>query len=173
MNENEPQQTIRLWMSEHGDMVRRTIYVITQDLETSEDLAQETFVKAFRKLHQFNARSRPQTWLYRIAVNTARNHLRRVRPKNVPLDAVAHTLHSDDRWCAVQRLEREHDAAEIRRTVATLPSELRTVVALYYVDGFGVSEVAEITGVPLGTVKSRLSRARDHLRVSLSRITRN
>jgi len=148
-------------------MVLRTIYLITQDREASEELAQETFVRAYRKQHHFRGESSERTWLYRVACNMAKNHLRR-RPEQrgrgeiIDFDRRA-TAHPGPEEVAARRESR----ARILSVVAELPAELREVVALYYLDEMSVTEVAEVVGIPAGTAKSRLARARSELRRTL------
>lgn len=160
-------QVITEWMDRYGDSVLKTIYVIVRDREASEDIAQDVFVRAWRKLHSFRRDSSPGTWLYRIAVNLAKNYLRKNRDLPMGPDQVA--IESGP-WpgagpetIAVANSER----ARVRASVAALGTELRTVVALYYLDDLPVDEVARVLQIPPGTVKSRLARARAAMKVDL------
>ena len=165
-----PEVTIESWMAAYGDRVLQTIYVITRDREASEEIAQEVFVRAWRKLPQFRRESTPSTWLYRIAVNLAKNHLRRrtvlpLEPEAVELaGGPAPTDGPEESVVAGSVREL------VRRAVAELPPELRTVVALYYLDELSVTEGAQTIGKPAGTVKSRLARARETLRRTLGSV---
>jgi RNA polymerase sigma-70 factor (ECF subfamily) len=155
-------------MKEHGDMVLRTVYLITRNLEASEEITQDVFVRAYRKLHTFRAECSERTWLYRIACNLARNH-KRIRPERRGAGPVT----DFDRQAAKHpgpedRLLRGETRVEVVTEVGRLPADLREVVALHYLTEMSVDETAETLGIPAGTVKSRLSRARDQLREALT-----
>ena len=171
-------KTIEAWMTEHGDSIVRTVYLVTRDRAVSREIAQEVFIRAYRKLHQFQGRSNPRTWLHRIAVNLARNHLRRRRDDS--LDS-----HSDDdtnpgagsivsgAWSPSlpgpeEATIRADQRSTVRSCVEALPERLRIVVVLYYLDDRPVAEVAAVLGLPAGTVKSRLAKARSMLKERLS-----
>lgn len=133
----------------------------------AEDLAQETFLKAFGAIDRFQGNSALYTWLYRIGVNTARDWLahRRRRPA-VSLDAmppgVVDPVDPDDG--PGERARREELRGYVRATMERLPEPFRTTLALRELEGRTYEEVAEILGVSLGTVESRIFRARTKLR---------
>lgn len=162
-------RTIDSWMKAHGDSILRTVYLVTRDRAASEEIVQEVFLRAWRKLHQFEGRSSPSTWLHRIAVNLARNHLRRRRVTLLdtapdaadPGYADAFSPTHDGPETLASRNDRR---GAVRACVESLPQRLRMVVALYYLEERPVVEVARILGLPAGTVKSRLSKARSMLR---------
>jgi len=165
MNMHEQQrQLIRTWMDLYGDSVLRTVRVIVGDPEASEDIAQEVFLRAWRKLDQYRGESNPRTWLYRIAVNLAKNHLRKNRELLLEpdrMEIVSGPWRGPDPESAAiissQRLQ-------IREAIAALEPGLRLVVALYYLNELSVDEVARVLQVPTGTVKSRLARARARIK---------
>lgn len=133
----------------------------------AEDLAQETFLKAFAAIGRFNGASALYTWLYRIGVNTARDWVaaRRRRPA-VSLDAFEPGQvdpRSDDEG-PLEGLQRAELVARVRAAMARLPEPFRTTLALRETGGHSYEEVAEILGVSIGTVESRLFRARMRLR---------
>jgi RNA polymerase sigma-70 factor (ECF subfamily) len=139
------------------------VYRITGHHADAQDAAQEAFVKAYLGLGRFRGGAAFSTWLHRIAVNAALDLLRR-RPRGdlrVP--------HSVDP--AVDPLadgaERVEARERIQRAIATLPIEQRTVVVLRDVQGCSYEEIAMIVQVPVGTVRSRLSRGREALRAAL------
>jgi len=145
---------------------------IVRDTGEAEDVAQETFIKAYRSLGRFRGESSFKTWLYTIATNTARTSLeRRVRRERVggqSLDDDAQVLSAgsvpsglpDPETMLVTR-----DA--IDRALATLPDDLRVAVVLRDVEGLDYKEIAKVTGAPIGTVESRIFRARQRLRTLL------
>jgi len=132
------------------------------------DVAQETFIKAWRALHGFRGQSAFYTWLYRIGINTAKNHLvaRGRRPSNQDIDVTdaeqyGHTEYLSD----VDTPESVLLSNEIRRKVgeaiAKLPPDLRQAITLRELEGLSYEEIAEIMNCPIGTVRSRIFRARE------------
>ena len=145
-----------------------------------EDVAQETFIKAFRALPRFRGDSAFYTWLYRIAVNTAKNHSasRRRRPQPVALDAddaatgeAAEALKDEDD--PEGALRGEELKAAVARALEALPEDLRSALTLREFDGLSYAEIAAIMACPVGTVRSRIFRAREsvdqHIRPLLDR----
>jgi RNA polymerase sigma-70 factor (ECF subfamily) len=166
----------RLVEERHGD-VYALLYRLTEDPEEARDLTQETFLQAFRHLSSFRGDADVRTWLYRIAVNQARNRWRwwkrRRRDRTLSLDAPAHAG-SDAPLSAA--LESERDADPERQALArereralhaalkSLSRPYREVVVLRDIEGLSYEEVAAALDLNVGTVKSRLSRGRNELR---------
>lgn len=133
------------------------------------DLAQETFVRAYRALGRFDPNRPLLPWLLRIAANLCRDHGRRLRarPEHLGEDGT-------DRWPdpapgPETALIREQDRRAVRRAVAELPDHLRLLIALAYDEELPLAEVARITGLPLTVVKNRLFRARRALAARLAK----
>ena len=132
------------------------------------DVTQEAFIKAYRAIHGFRGDSAFYTWLYRIAINTAKNHL--VAEGRRPLDH-GMDLQDPDQYEVQSRLrdvdtpERLLLTDEIQRTVeaaiAALPEDLRTAIVLRELEGMSYEQIAETMGCPVGTVRSRIFRARE------------
>ena len=138
------------------------------------DLSQEVFLRVFRTIHQFRGQSSLRTWIYRIAVNQARNRhrfwRRRHRDEQVSLDELVAThgdVLSGHDSTPEQVLEQKELAARLQRALNGLPFDQRTAVVLREVDGLSYEEIAYSLGVAVGTVKSRLTRARQALRLEL------
>lgn len=156
------------------ELVRRYEHRIVNFIRTQvsravdpEDVAQEVFLRAFRGLKTFRADSSFKTWLYQIATNTSRTHGERASRRKE--DAVG-TLGDDGPDGPPPARSDEDLEAQIvlrdrlDRALATLPEEQRQVVVLRDVEGFDYREIAKLVGVPMGTVESRLFRARARLR---------
>ncbi len=139
-----------------------------RDPETALDISQEAFIKAYRALPRFRGDSAFYTWLYRIAVNTAKNHLaaQRRRPMDIELD-----LQDPDQYGLHAKLK-ETDTPEavslsdelqeiLERAIQALPDDLRTAIVLRELDGMSYEEIAQTMDCPVGTVRSRIFRARD------------
>ena len=132
-----------------------------RDRTMAEDMAQEAFVKAFRALRTFRGDSAFSTWLTAIAMNTYRSCLRDRPPAAATLDAARAVGRGADPFAGLQDQER---AAMVRRAVLALPEKYREPLVLYYFHEMDLGETARVLGIPEGTVKARLSRARDLLR---------
>jgi RNA polymerase sigma-70 factor (ECF subfamily) len=164
----------------HQDKVFNVCFWILGDYQEAHDAAQDTFIKAYKGLTQFRAESAFFTWLFRIAVNTCKNRLAsaeyRSRKKMVTLDK---PMDSDGAKrpldivngsaSPVQQLEQKERMALIRTAIETLSPEQKEVVVLRDIQGLSYEEIARITRLNLGTVKSRLARARMELRDKLKR----
>lgn len=139
------------------------------------DLSQEIFVKVFQALDRYNPEFKFSTWLFRIAGNAAIDHLRKRRPRTVPLevqDPESGRLSSPeyrtsdlDPYALLRNTERG-DA--IASAIESLPAEFRELIALRHFTGLSYEEIAEVKGMPLGTVKNKLFRARAVLKDRLA-----
>lgn len=145
---------------------------MVQDGMTAEDLAQEVFVKAFRRLGTYDPQWKFSSWLFKIAHNTAIDHLRKGGVETVPLEV---TSDDDGRGSLAavlsdDALESPHAAAERRdlargleAAIARLRPDYRLAVVMFYVSGASYQEICEASGLPLGTVKTNLHRARKEM----------
>ena len=137
------------------------------DYAESQDIAQESFIRAYRAIANFRGDSQFYTWLYRIAVHTAKNHLvamkRRPPTSDVEAEDAEHFSggRMQDNDTPERELLREEIAREVSQTVAGLPEELRTAITLREMDGLSYEEIAEAMDCPIGTVRSRIFRARE------------
>lgn len=155
----------------YKDMMFTLCYRILGDYDEANDAAQESFIKAYRGLPAFRGDAALSTWLYRIGVNTCRDRMGiRGRMLRFFADDDVERIPSVDRAGApgpADAYERQELREAVQDAVASLPPELRILVALHDMEGRSVEETAAIAGVPAGTVKSRLSRARHQLRERL------
>lgn len=138
------------------------------DSDEVQDVAQEAFIKAYRALPGFRGDSAFYTWLYRIAINTAKNHLvsRSRRPPGSDVDVEdAQFMDAGDALRDSANPENTLSGEELRSTVnyalSELPDDLRTAVTLREFDGLSYEEIAEVMECPVGTVRSRIFRARE------------
>lgn len=161
----------------HQSTVFNIAYRMVGDKEVARDLAQETFLRAFRALDTFD-QSRPfAPWLYRIATNLSINWVKRAKVPTVSLD-VPPTKEADGEPLQIPDSSSEPAAlfleaemqAWLRREILMLPPDYRLVVELRHFQTYSYEEIAETLGLPLGTVKTRLFRARRLLRDRLSTI---
>ena len=144
---------------------------MVQDAGVAEDLAQEVFVKAFRRLDSYDPRWKFSSWLFKIAHNTTIDHLRRGGPETVPLEAeaegergsLAAVLADGSVESPLAAAERHDLARSLERAIARLRPDYREAVLMFYVHGASYQEICEATGQPLGTVKTNLHRAKKEL----------
>ncbi|HEY2907054.1 MAG TPA: sigma-70 family RNA polymerase sigma factor [Vicinamibacterales bacterium] len=161
-------------VAEHQRMVVQLAINLLGDRDEALDLSQEVFLRVFRTIHRFRGQSSLRTWIYRIAVNQARNRhrfwRRRHRADQVSLDEHVAT-HGEflsggettpDRVFAQKEL-----ALRLQNALDHLPFDQRTAIVLREIDGLSYEEIAFSLGVAIGTVKSRLTRARQALRLEL------
>ncbi len=154
--------------------IERLIARMVRDVDLVEDLAQETFIRAYRALHQFRGDAQFYTWLYRIAVNTSKKAL--LRLKNDPLVPEATLLgaedgEGDETFLTAQEpmaedtpetlLAAREIAAAVQDALDALPEDLRQALTLREMDGLSYEEIALAMDSPVGTVRSRIFRARE------------
>lgn len=161
----------------HEGMVFNLAARLLGETEEARDVAQEVFLQVFRTLGRFEGRSTLKTWIYRIVVNQCRNRQRwwrrRRKDRSCPIDAL--TPADEARLAKAgtrmegpdERLERRERARAVQSALARLSFEHRAVLLLREVEGLSCEEIAGTLSLPEGTVKSRLSRAREALRRAL------
>lgn len=159
----------------------RLAYRLTSDSQDAEDLVQEAALRAFRFRHSFQPGTSFKAWFYRIVMNQFYTSTRRRQPTTSSLDSLtdAHEILMFVRSAEAGLLRSDADPAataiarmtedDVARALATLPEEFRTVATLYFVDDLSYQEIADILGVPIGTVRSRLHRGRQMLQKQLWR----
>ena len=149
--------------------VERLLLRIVRDHAEVEDIAQEAFIKAYRALANFRGDSAFYTWLYRIAINTAKNYLvskGRRAPTTTEFDAEEAEVFEDasglrDVATPDAELMSKQIGQIVNKTIDGLPEELRTAITLREIDGLSYEEIAQIMDCPIGTVRSRIFRARE------------
>ena len=145
---------------------------MVRDVDLVEDIAQETFIRAYRALHQFRGDAQFYTWLYRIAVNTAKKFLLELK-RDVTVSEASFKLNEDGDETSGHRNEPISDetpesvlaAKEIGNAVnaalESLPDDLKQALTLRELEGMSYEDIAEAMGCPIGTVRSRIFRARE------------
>ena len=158
----------------HQNRLYHSLVSMLRSRDDAMDIAQSAFLQAHRKLDTFRGDSAFYSWLYRIAINLALSFLRKQKPPAISID----TLHDESGFEMVaaggenQPLElllREEHRRLVRETLAELPNEFRTVLVMKEFDGLCYEEIASLTEVPIGTVRSRIHRGRSELAQRLRR----
>lgn len=155
--------------------IMRMLARMVRDPDEIEDVAQEAFIKAYRALPQFRGESAFYTWLYRIAINTARNwqaaRSRRPTGENVIENEDGETFSAVDSLTDINTPESMLASRQIVETVNAamnaLPEELRTAIVLREIEGMSYEDIAQSMGCPIGTVRSRIFRAREAIAAQL------
>lgn len=163
------QQAFNLLVLKYQSRINQLISRFVRNQADVEDVAQEAFIKAYRALKNFRGDSQFYTWLYRIAINTAKNHLvatGRRSPAGASIDA--QEAEQYEGAYALQETatpDREIQAEELQQTVtkaiASLPEDLRTAITLRELEGLNYEDIAMVMDCPVGTVRSRIFRARE------------
>jgi RNA polymerase sigma-70 factor (ECF subfamily) len=172
----------------HRELVRRyerpvfsLIYRMVRDRERAEDLSQETFVKVLNALDSYRAEYKFSSWIFKIANNAAIDQLRRKELDTLSLDGAPDAVTPERQEgtslqlasateSPLQELEARELGGQIDEAIAKLRPEYRSCILLRHVEGYPYEEIAEILGLPLGTVKTYIHRARSELRALLEHI---
>jgi len=167
------QDAYRVLVERYSDFVFTVALRVVGSEADAEDVAQEAFVRAHKALARFRGDSKFSSWLYRITVNRALTHLKRGkrRPLTVEMtssprveaEVRSHSSGDDP----TRRVLDSEFAGRVRAAVAALPPRYRVVVTLFYLEERSYKEVAEVLGVPMGTLKTHLHRARAMLKREL------
>jgi RNA polymerase sigma-70 factor (ECF subfamily) len=167
-----------------GDLVARyqnrlfnTLVTVLGSVEDAHDVAQDAFVSAFQKLHTFRGHSAFYSWLFRIALNSAVSQKRKVSRVSVSIDVAREKsgMEPVDRHPATRpehALETIEKQVAVRSALAELAEEFRTALVLKEMEEMSYEEIAAIVGCPIGTVRSRIHRARAELREKLQGLLR-
>jgi RNA polymerase sigma-70 factor (ECF subfamily) len=179
------QRAFELLVMKYQRRIERLIGRMVRDQDLIEDIAQETFIRAYRALAQFRGDAQFYTWLYRIAVNTAKKAL--VDLKRDPLvseTALRSGSEDEDETSVMENeltsaetpetmLAAKEIAATVNSAMEALPEELRQAVTLREIEGLSYEEIAEVMNCPIGTVRSRIFRAREAISAKVKPLLEN
>lgn len=152
--------------------IQRLIARMVRDVDLVEDIAQESFIRAYRALHQFRGDAQFYTWLYRIAVNTAKKTLLDLKHDPLVTEAALHPAGDEDETFQPANepiaeetpetvLAAREIAAAVQAALEALPEDLRQAVTLREIEGMSYEDIAAVMNCPIGTVRSRIFRARE------------
>mgnify|MGYP000524613177 FL=1 len=161
-------QAFDVLVLKYQNKIIQLVYRYVHDPEEAQDVAQEAFIKAYKALGRFRGDSEFYTWLYRIAINTAKNYLVASgrRPPKSDIDAQDAEQYDGatglKEYATPERLLlRDEIQDSIAKAIDELPDELRTAITLRELEGLSYEEIAQTMDCPIGTVRSRIFRARD------------
>ncbi|MFZ9810519.1 MAG: RNA polymerase sigma factor RpoE [Burkholderiaceae bacterium] len=174
---NGDREAFNLLVLKYQRKVSRLVGRLVRNPDEADDVVQEAFIKAYRALPQFRGDSAFYTWLYRITVNTAKNHLVSQGKRPISLSELTSNdpdeesfelpvVTTDNNTPEAELMSRQV-AEAVNRAVLALPEELRTALSLREIDGLSYEEIAEAMNCPIGTVRSRIFRAREAVAAEL------
>lgn len=147
----------------HYDTIRSVCHRIVLNAADADDAAQQALIAVARSIRDFNEQSKVSTWIYRIAVNAALDEIRRTRRRAIPM--------GDDTFSEISSTVNSLDAAEtridIQRALAHVPEEFRVALVLRHIADMEYDDIAIVLDIPIGTVRSRLSRGREQLALAM------
>ncbi len=158
---------------QYQDRLVFSVYKFLKDYELAQDIAQEAFVKAFKNIEKFRGDSSFYTWIYRIAINTAKNFLSSKSRKSEIYDDEIMELKLSESAETLENPENILEAEELRSlmmdAIQGLPDDIRTTLSLREFDGLSYEEIAEVQNCPIGTVRSRIHKGREILDKTFSK----
>ena len=144
----------------HKEKVRNIVYITLSNGNAVDDIAQEVFITVYRHLKNFRFESQFTTWIYRITINKCKDHLRKMNVRKIFLP-----LKDEEEEPVFESINEDSDIKQIvRNAIATLPDKLRIPLVLKDLEGFSYQEIADTMECEIGTVKSRIFRAREALK---------
>lgn len=164
--------------------IQRLIARMVRDVDLVEDIAQETFIRAYRALHQFRGDAQFYTWLYRIAVNTAKKFLLELKRNPLITESALKMEDDEDETSRPKNeliqeetpeslLAAREIAAMVNTALQALPEDLRQAVTLREIEGLTYEEIAQVMDCPIGTVRSRIFRAREAISAKVKPLLEN
>ncbi len=168
-------QAFEMLVIKYQRRIERLIARMVRDVDLVQDIAQESFIRAYRALPRFRGDSAFYTWLYRIAVNTAKKSLMALKRDPLVSESALAGARDDDDETSTPRRELSHDetpealrasreiASAVHAAIEALSDDLRQAITLREIEGLSYEEIAELMNCPIGTVRSRIFRARESI----------
>lgn len=155
-------------MRTYGNDVLRTAYMYVKDIHIAEDIFQEVFIKVNNNLKNFQGNSSIKTWIIRIAINTCKDYLKSAYSRRiVPMEEfMEDSITAEDSYAD---LERQETIQSVKEAVMELPDHYKDVIMCVYFQEMSMDQAAQMLDLPVGTIKSRLARAKEKLKESMER----
>ena len=154
------ESTFRTLVQRHKDKIRNIIYLTLNSSDSVDDIAQDVLITTYKNLKSFRFESQFSTWLYRITVNKCKDHLRKVKIRSI----FTPIKDGDDDPVYVPSMEHKDISEIVNNAISKLPEKLRLPLLLKDIEGLSYQEISEAVSCEIGTVKSRIFRAREGLR---------
>ncbi len=155
--------TFRMLVIKHKEKVRNLVFITLGDVEFVDDISQDVFISVFHKLKDFRFESKFTTWLYRITVNKCRDYLRKKRVRSIFVP-----IKDTDTEYGTGPFSENVDVPQlVRSAIDKLPEKLKVPLVMRDIEGLSYKEIADKMGTEVGTIKSRIFRARESLKVIL------
>lgn len=160
-------EAVELLMNEYGETIKRLVFTYIKDYALTEDLTQEIFLTVYLKLSTFAGRSSIKTWVYTIAINKCKDylrswHYRKISYTNNLLEFIGTNKSPEN------NLLDQSDSAELVKEILKLPIKYREVIVLFYYKEFSIHDISVLLNITESTVKVRLHRGREKLKIGLS-----
>jgi len=176
--QNGDKQAFNLLVQKYQYRIKHLVSRFIKDSAEQEDIVQETFIKAYRALARFRGDSAFYTWLYRIAVNTSKNYLvasgRRPPAQDIDVDDMTFNRNAEslvENNSPEDILQNDQMIAAIRKAIKDLPDELKEAIQLREFDGLSYEDIAAVMHCPIGTVRSRIFRAREAIEQAIDSLS--
>lgn len=151
----------------YGEYIYHLAYFYVKDLQRAEEIAQDVFYQFAKKKEQFRGEASVKTYLTRMAINRSYDELRKMKRQEL-LQSVLPFMKAEK--SAEQEVVKKESSSTVKEAVFTLPVHYREVIILYYYEDFSVLEIAELLKVSVNTVRTRLRRARENLKIELGEL---
>jgi len=169
-----PIEKIERIMEEYGDEIKRLIFTYVKNESDTEDVTQEVFLTIYQKLHTYKGESSLKSWLYSIAINKCKDHLRSWKYKSekllVRLMETSHIWNiTRDKENPINLVVKQNDSEELLNQLMNLPVKYREILILYYFKELSTKEIAYTLDIKEATIRTRLIRGRDRLKIIMQR----
>ncbi|MGM8365516.1 sigma-70 family RNA polymerase sigma factor [Virgibacillus sp. W0181] len=165
MEEGKKEDILEKIMIEHGSDLVRLAFSYVKDKETAKDMVQNTFIKCYENLGDFRFESSIKTWLYRITINQCKDYLRSWHYRKVQAKSFLESTITSFLPSVEDKVITNTEQEEMKGFIFSLPDNYREVIFLYYYKSLSIDEIAGVTDLNTNTVKTRLRRAKQRLKV--------
>lgn len=159
MNNNKDSPDITKLIKLYSNDILRMCLVYVKDYHLAEDITQETFIKVYQKLDTFKKKSNIKTWIVSIAINNCKNTLKKNSKEVAPLEDLTLTYN--------ENFSKNETKISVTESISKLPNKYLEIIMLYYYQELSIKEISRILKVPQSTVKTRLKRAKEKLKIYL------
>ncbi|MFD1019318.1 RNA polymerase sigma factor [Thalassobacillus hwangdonensis] len=167
--EQQDERTMKEVMDQYGSYLKRSSYLMVKDEQLAEEIVQDSFIKAFRNIHQLKEPEKLKSWLTTITYNLCRSHLRKKRFKLFSISDHDHHLEDEREEQPESYIVRISQNQQLAKAVLQLKDTYREVIVLFHYDEYSIEEIEAITGMKQPTIKTRLRRGRNHLKEILEK----